>query len=121
MNRYLAALGWAVVGFVALVALNLIFFAFVVGLDTGFGEAPQFTAPMFVPLLVCGLACILLLLRRRRVSSSRDNRFDDSPITESARGRRRSLRPSRLRSVLVIRRQPSANSPRQERSYETSN
>jgi|SRR5215216_741719 len=123
MNHYLAGLGWTVVGLIALIVLNLIFFAFVVGLDAAFGEAPQFTVPLFVPLLVCSFAFIWLLVKPGlRVSTTVDPEFDvDSSETQIARGRIRDQQPSLLRSVLVIRRQTTSNfNSREKRSYETS-
>ena len=123
MNHYLTGLGWTVAGLIALIVLNLIFFAFVVGLDAGFGEAPQFTVPLFVPLLVCGFALIWLLVRRRRrISATEDPEFDvDLSETQRATGRIRDRPPSLLHSVLIIRRQPTSNfNSRGKRSYETS-
>jgi hypothetical protein len=122
MKRYFGAIGWAVIGLIALVCLNLIFFGFVVGLDVMFGAAPQFTVPMFVPLLICGGTIVMLLLRKsRQPFTASDSTLNPASETQSSGHRNRRPQAAVLHSMLIIRRQPARRFSNQERrSYESS-
>ena len=122
MNRFFAAMGWAAVGLLALVLLNLAFFGFVVGLDVAFGEAPQFTVPMFVPLLFCVGTILLSLAGRVRRAYVRGD-SEPAPFDREAQAtgaRRRGPRAAVLHSALIIRRQPARHfDTRERRTYES--
>ena len=62
MNRISTIFGSVTLGLAALVIVNLIFFGIVVGLDIAFGEAPEFTVPLLVPILIC-LGLLLTMLK----------------------------------------------------------
>jgi hypothetical protein len=109
MKDHLLKLGWAVIGLIILVLLNLIFFCFVVGFDVGFGEAPQFTVPMFVPLLVVIAGTIVMVWKFmiRNSSAAASNAIGGgAPAAQACatRHRNRTPRAAVLHSSLIIRR-----------------
>lgn len=120
MKSYFGTLGWAAVALLALVCLNLVFFGFVVGLDVMFGEAPQLTVPMFLPLLFCcGMAVMLFLGKRWREREGAEATMAQASAQTSAP---RSRRPRRavLHSMLIIRRQSNDHfNARERRVYES--
>jgi hypothetical protein len=124
MKNHLLKLGWAVIGLISLLLLNLIFFGFVVGFDVLFGEAPQFTVPMFVPLIVViGGAVVAVWKFITRGSSADDATAGGDAAAQSRAAGRRNLTPRAaiLHSTLVIRRQPTRDFNTQgNRVYETS-
>ena len=122
MNRISTIFGSVTLGLAALVIVNLIFFGFVVGLDIAFGEAPEFTVPLLVPILIC-LGLLLTVLIRRRRSLSGVGSDSEQPSGEHRTVQIHNVRPrsSRLRSALVIRRHSKSQYQRRESGvYETS-
>jgi hypothetical protein len=122
MKRYFGAIGWAIIGLIALVCLNLFFFGFVAGLDVMFGAAPQFTVPMFVPLLICGGTIVMLLLKKARPPLAvSDSTLNPASETQPSSHPNRRPQAAVLHSMLVIRRQPARRFSTQERRpYESS-
>lgn len=123
MNRYFSVLGWLALGLIAVVAVNLIFFCFVVGLDIAFGQAPEFTVPIFVPVLICIVCGTAFLLKRSRTNSRVEADFERPVSTDQTVGLDTRLQRSLLRTVLVIRRQSGSRAHFERRkmgTYETS-
>lgn len=132
MNGRSLNLGWAVISLIALVLLNLIFLGFVAGSDVALGAAPQFTIPIFVPLLVVISGALVMLWRTllmlasarvRPAASETDLDADERSSNghRSPSGRHIwSSQTATLHSVLIIRRQSTPNVHGQSRvAYET--
>jgi hypothetical protein len=105
------------------VGLNLFFFCVVVGLDLVFGNAPQFTVPLFVPVLVFVVAFTFLMARKsQQMRTEPISDFNTAPGMVNNRVHQTRMRTaSAFHSALVIRRQPTTNiNSRERRQYETS-